>query len=122
MGGIGGGREGGECNNLALQLDFLFVLDLPINQQATPLLTHNPTQLPKSEKGLAYTVRRVPFRQPCFASDDNVQVSGKGARRGGNRVEVMGGCVLPVLDEDEGEDHLCGLGGFGGVGGRGGGW
>lgn len=32
----------------------------------------------------------------------------------------MGGCVLPVLDEDEGEDHLCGLGGFGGVVGEGG--
>lgn len=70
---------------------------------------------------LAYTVRRVPFRQPCFASGGNVQVSGKGARRGVlGGVEVMGGCVLPVLDEDEGEDHLCGLGGFGGVVGEGG--
>jgi len=37
------GEGGRECNNLALQLDFLFVLDLPINQQATPLPT--PTQL-----------------------------------------------------------------------------
>lgn len=26
----------------------------------------------------------------------------------------MGGCVLPVLDEDEGEDHFCGLGVLGG--------
>lgn len=88
----GGGREGGrECNNLALQLDFLFVLDLNAHQSAsTPLAHTNPTQLPKSEKRLAYTVRRVPFRQPCFASDEHVQVSGKGARRGGNRVEVMG--------------------------------
>lgn len=45
---IGGGREGGrECNNLALQLDFLFVLDLPINQPSTPLAHTQPNSTPQ---------------------------------------------------------------------------